>query len=196
MTDTFFLDGVSFTLGGESVPARDLAWAMVAPCGCISGLHLMTEDTINESMAWQQMSGNAAMLKRDKGRGFQIRMVKHREVPWGDCPHSPKWGYVPPPTPVDHSWASTSTARTLHLVPLTAADKESAEESGNEWVVEEIDRWRREVASVCGKSTNVVGVWSKKWHRTNGKVECSGCLKIVEAQVLPLPIGPSCEASS
>ena len=183
--DEFFLPGVSFTLDGETVPARELCWAMYAPCGCVSGMHMMTQDTITESAAWKQMSGTAAIEKRDRERGFTIKMVKHRAVSFDDCPHSPKWGFMPPPTPPGHTWATTSTARTLHLVPLTPLGEDEAKEVGSEWEGDSSD-WRsnRSVKSLCGKSDNSTRVWSQKWYRKDGKVECSSCVKAAEAMVL------------
>lgn len=181
-TDTFFLPGVSFTLDGETLPARELSWAMYASCGCVSALHMITEDTITEAAAWKQLSGNARMIERDRERGFTIRLVKHRDIPFGECPHSPRYGYMPPPKPIGHSWATTSSARTLHLVPLVPLDDEQAKELRREWVDES---WRGpKVASVCGKASELAGVWTRKWYRLDGKPECKGCISVVEKQVL------------
>lgn len=178
--DDHFLPGVSFNLDGEVLPARELAWAMFASCGCVAALHMMTTDTINEEATWKQLSGSAQMIKRDKARGFTIRMVKHREVPFDDCPHSPKFGYMPPPTPAGHSWATTSRVRALHLVPLTRVDDKDASE---EWTVGSTD-WRTKFTSFCGKVSEPAGLWTRKWYRSDGKIECSRCVKLAEAQVL------------
>lgn len=179
--DDHFLPGVSFTLDGESIPARELAWAMYAKCGCVSGLHMMTSDVMTEDAAWKWMSGNAREIKRDRDRGFTIRMVKHRDVPFDDCTHSPKWGYMPPPTPAGHSWATTGSSRSLHLVPLekaeAGADTEWVEAGDAKW-------WLTEVTSLCGKASDASRLWSRKRHRTEGKVECARCLKLVEERVL------------
>ncbi|WP_155771715.1 hypothetical protein, partial [Mycobacterium asiaticum] len=105
-TDPYFLPGVSFTVDGEVLPASEVSWAMVSRCGCICGMHLMTEDTVTEAAAWAEMSGNAQEIKRDKARGFTIKMVKLKTTGFDDCTHSPKWGYMPPPTPDGHSWAA------------------------------------------------------------------------------------------
>ncbi|MCV7039740.1 hypothetical protein [Mycolicibacterium moriokaense] len=177
--DAYFLPGVCFELNGEVVPARELSWAMFASCGCVSGMRVMTVDTVTLDDAWKQMSGNAQMIKRDKERGFDIRLVKHREIPFDDCPHSPKWGFMPPPVPPGDSWAANRTGRVLHLVPLTAAEDDSV----IDWA-EDDGSWSLKASSLCGKATEAVRVWSKKWYRLDGKVECSRCVKPAEAQAL------------
>lgn len=179
--DNHFLPGVSFTLDGETLPARELAWAMRASCGCTAGLHMMTEDVMNETAAWKQMSGNAAKQKQDRARGFTISMVKSREVNFDNCTHTPKWGYTPPPTPPGYSWATTQQGRTLHLVPLTELDKEQQKEQRREWVEEGTAK----VASVCERADHYLFLWTRKWYRIDGKVECTHCVKIAEKQVLP-----------
>lgn len=185
IADRHFLPGVSFELNGETVPAKELAWAMYAACGCISGMHMITEDTVTESAAWQRMSGNSRMIKRDRDRGFTIKLVKIDDVAeaWKKtCTHTPKWGYQPVPTPTGQSWATTRRAKTLHLVPLVALDKEKAKELDREWVGDD-GSWSRKVASACGKAVEPIPVWTRKWYRTDGKLECSHCLKIAQSQV-------------
>lgn len=181
VSDDYFLPGVSFTVNGEVLPAREVSWAMYAPCGCISGLHLMTQDTVTLEAAWKQMSGNAQMIKRDKERGFDVKMVRHRDIDWGDCKHSPKWGYMPTPIPPEHSWAATYKDRVRHLVPLVASEEEDDE---REWVEGEEKWWTQKVTSLCGKTTDALRLWSRKWYRLDGKAECSRCVSLAEAQVM------------
>lgn len=181
--DDHFLPGVWFTLDGETLPARELAWAMYSSCGCVAALHMMTEDTITESAAWKAISGNSQMIKRDTARGFTIKMVKHREVPFDYCTHSPKWGYMRTPIPPAHSWATTDRARCLHLVPLSPTEPDEQKTSEVEWA-EDDGTWSAKAASLCGKSTEPIRVWSRKWYRTDGKVECSSCTKIAKTQAL------------
>lgn len=178
-----FLPGVSFTLDGETVPARELGWAMVASCGCTAGLHMMTGDVMTERAAWNAMSGNAAKQKQDKARGFIIRMVKNKEVPFAACTHTPKYGYTRPPKPDGYSWATTSTIRTLHLVPLTELDKEQQKERGKEWDEDKPPGHLSKVQSVCERADHYVFEWTRKWYRIDGKVECSHCVKVAEKQV-------------
>lgn len=175
--DEHYLRGVSFTLDGETVPASELRWSMIAPCGCISGLHMMTEDTITEAMAWKAMGGSAAEMKRDKARGFTLKMAKVDVIKrFQDCPHDPRWGYVKPARPEGYSWASYERSRLLHLVQLTESDGEY------EWAEDGREVWRTQVASLCGK-TEIVRVWSRKWFRTDGKVECTRCDKLGHALI-------------
>lgn len=180
--DDHYLPGVTFTLDGESVPARELCWAMIAPCGCISGLHMMTEDTITEAMAWKVMGGSAAQLKQDKARGFTLKMSKADDViqPFRiDCPHTPKWGYAKPPKPEGYSWAASMDTRVLHLVPLTETDKGSEAE----WNEQGQLAWDTYVPSLCEKSKTLIRCWTRKWYRTDGKVECARCCKLGDALV-------------
>lgn len=177
--DDHFLPGVSFTLDGETVPADKLSWAMIAACGCTCGVHMMTEDTMNETAAWKAIAGTVAMVKRDKARGFTIKMIRLADVNLDDCTHSPKWGYRPPPTPAGHSWAATHRTTTLHLVPLTEADGSDKAE----WAEDKGD-WSEKVKSLCGKQDESAQIWSRKWWRIDGKVECARCVKIAESQVL------------
>lgn len=190
--DEYFLPGVSFTIDGEAVPAHELAWVMYAACGCICALHMITVDTINETAAWTAMSGNAHMIKQDKARGHTIKMVKHKGLPLDDCPHSPKWGYIPTPIPPGYSWATHDHTRCQHLVPLTAAPEPDKNKKKDpyahepEWV-EDDGGWRTR-ASLCGKSTEPVRVWSRKWWRMHHRHECSRCAKIAESHALPLNV--------
>jgi hypothetical protein len=173
--DYHFLPGVSFTLDGETLPASELCWAMIAPCGCISAVHMVTENAVTETAAWKVMAGSAAELKRDKARGFTIKMAKVDAVcRLQDCPHDPKWGYADAPRPEGYSWAAHMNSRVLHLVKLEESDGE------REWVESGSDGWRTKVASLCEKSEEIVRVWSRKWYRTDGKVECSQCVKRAE----------------
>jgi hypothetical protein len=182
--DGHYLPGISFTLpSGETLPASELSWAMVASCGCTAALHLITEDVVTEAMAWKMMSGNAAKQKRDKSRGFTMRMVKRREVDFGKCPHTPRYGYTKPPKPDGYSWATTSTVRTLHLVPLTELDKEQQKERGKEWDQDQVPSHLGKVQSVCERADHYVFEWTRKWYRIDGKVECTHCVKIAEKQV-------------
>lgn len=176
--DSHFLPGVSFTVDGEALPAQQVCWAMYSSCGCVAGVHMMTEDTVTERDAWKAMSGNARMVKRDRDRGFTIKMAKLADVDFGErCAHTPQWGYVKPPKPDGYSWAVSFTGRTLHLVPLVEAE----DGAGFEWV--QGADWKAKATSLCGRVTESVRGWSRKWYRTDGKVECAGCLKIAEGQV-------------
>lgn len=182
--DDYFLPGVSFTLDGETLPARELVWAMYAACGCITGMHMMTVDSITEAAAWKLMSGNAQMIKQDKARGFTIKMAKHRGLPFDDCPHSPKWGYMPTPIPPSHSWATTRTGRVLHLVPLTAAEKTAeGKDPDPEWA-EDDKTWSTKASSLCGKAAEPIRVWSRKPWSVDGKPDCARCAQVAERQVL------------
>lgn len=174
--DDYFLPGVSFTVDGETLPAREWSWVMVASCGCTAGAHLVTTDTLSEAAAWKQMSGDARMVKRDRERGFTIRMVKRRDVNFDDCPHTPKWGYKHPPKPEGHSWATTTKLRTLHLVPLTELSREQQKEYHREWDAPPTGR----VQSLCERADYYLFEWTRKWYRIDGKVECSHCVKIAE----------------
>lgn len=178
--DEHFLPGVSFTVDGETLPSREVAWAMVASCGCISGLHMMTVDTVTEDAAWKAMSGNAAMIKQDRARGFSIRMVKCRDISFDDCPHTPRWGYMPTPVPAGYSWASTHQCRVRHLVPLIAEDDE---DSDREWA-EDDGKWGDQVGALCGKANTDKRLWSRKWHHLDGKAECTACVRAAGERVL------------
>jgi len=171
-----FLPGVSFTLDGETVPAGELCWSMIAPCGCVSGVHMMTADTITEAAAWKAMTSSAALLKREKARGFTIKMAKVKGISFDDCPHNPKWGYPKCPRPEGYSWATHGTTRVLHLVQLAES------ESDAEWV-ERVTSWDMRVASLCGKTESIVLSWTRKWYRMDGKVECAQCVKKAERLV-------------
>lgn len=181
--DDHFLPGVSFTINGETLPARECCWAMYSRCGCVVAMHMMTVDTVTEAAAWKAMSGNAQMIKRDAARGFTLKMVKHKEVPFDDCPHSPKFGYMPPPTPAGHSWATTRQVRALHLVPLTVSEDASKRLDDRGWAHDERD-WQTKFSSLCGKVSEPAGIWSRKWWQTDGKVECARCVKLAESQLL------------
>lgn len=188
--DQFFLPCVSFTLDGETVPARELCWVMYASCGCAAGMHMMTTDTINEAAAWKVMSGNAAMQKQDRARGFTIRMMKHRDVPFDDCTHSPKWGYVPTPIPPEHSWAATQAGRVQHLVPLVVDNSDEAKRERRDWTEGDGEKWwLQKVTSLCGKASETSRLWSHQRWQTDGKPECTHCVNIAVKQALPLNIG-------
>lgn len=177
--DEHFLPGVSFTVDGETLPASELCWAMYASCGCVSGLHMMTEDTITESAAWKQMSGNAAMIKRDKARGFELRMAKLKGIDYGGCQHTPAYGYEKVQTPEGHAWAATSRMRTLHLVPLVELSKEDQDATGKRWENEAPRGSGVRVKSACGKAEEYDFVWSRKRYDIDNKIECASCLKSV-----------------
>lgn len=171
--DYHFLPGVCFTLDGETLPASELCWAMIAPCGCISAVHMMTENTVTEAAAWKAMTSSAAELKRDKARGFTLKMAKVEAVArLQDCQHDPKWGYVKPPQPDGYSWAVSLDSRVLHLVPLVEAPP-----GGTEWVEPEGTDWTTRVASLCGKCETVSRGWTLRPYLTDGKVECAQCIK-------------------
>ncbi|MCR8897260.1 hypothetical protein NWF34_09900 [Gordonia sp. GONU] len=146
---------------------------------------MMTEDTITEKQAWTEFSGNARMVKRDKELGYTMRMMA-KPIPkdFGECTHSPKWGVEPVPTPPGYAWAAETFSRgasSLHLVPLTPLDEDEAKAQNSEWA----EPGDRKVASVCDRRSQSVWGWSRRWHRTEGKLECATCLKLARAQTLP-----------
>lgn len=147
---------------GVPVPAKDCVWVAVAPCGCECGWSL-AEYNATEDEAWAGFSYSKARRRRDEKVGFRMVLKRRADARvGGDCPHSPKFGVEPRPELDGHTWAATIGGRVLHLVPLVIeADRQSPFE---------LDA----VRSLCGRASD--HVWSARWHRVDGMVECARCM--------------------
>lgn len=117
--------------GGKPVPARDLAWYTIAPCGCTSGVQ--TTDAgeggmilATEQQAWDNGLGAKAIRDLRRAQGFTYELGFRADVVTrmsGTCPHTPQWGIEKTPIPDGHHWAHAGgRARRIHLVPGTPTD--------------------------------------------------------------------------
>lgn len=115
---------VYLEVDGQPIPANNLSWAIYSPCGCQSGVMVAQSGSFlvpDEDTAWKEFFENAAIRKRDKERGYTIRLLKHEESVMGmggKCPHTPMWGVPDESAPGGHVWAKKSKAKLLHLVPF------------------------------------------------------------------------------
>ncbi|ORL35001.1 hypothetical protein [Prescottella equi] len=161
MSGTIYLE-----IDGNPVPTSELVWEQTAPCGCADGWTTVREDCLSDEQAWKSLSGSAAMVKRDKQRGFTIALVRRDKsrIQEGICQHDPQWGIPARPTPAGHTWAVSVKAKSkaLHLVPLVI-EKDSMSPFGDE------------ADSVCGRTSG--RMWSTEWWCTDGLIECVDCWK-------------------
>lgn len=114
---------------GKPVPASKLSWAVYSPCGCQSGVMVSQSGSFlvpDEETAWKEFFDNAAIRKREKERGYTIKLLKHEDsvmAMGGKCPHTPMWGVPDESAPTGHAWVRKSKAKLLHLVPFAGDTK-------------------------------------------------------------------------
>ncbi|OQQ23354.1 hypothetical protein A6411_23885 [Prescottella equi] len=158
--------GIYLEVDGKPVPARELVWEMTAPCGCACAWTTVRQDSLTEDQAWRSMATSAAMVKRDKKRGFTTTLVLRSDsrIKEGVCEHSPQWGVQPKPMPDGYTWAASAhaKAKATHLVPLVI-ERESESPFGDE------------VSAICGRSAS--RQWSTQWWCIDGLIECADCWK-------------------
>lgn len=161
-------------LDGTPVPAADLSWFEVAPCGCLVGATVVEhhDRTITTpDQAWDQFhdGDTKAKVKQDKDRGYTTRLGLRSDVQQmkSGCEHTPRWGIEASPTPVGWKWQapnfSAKSRDRKHLV-------QNCEAAGSLDADGEPRRtgWGN---SLCGKR----GTW---WAFDLGAlVECSNCIK-------------------
>lgn len=167
----YFMDNVMYVHEGKPTPIRDLTWALVQPCGCVSGVHLIVEDARTEREAFRMFARSAAMDKKMRQQGCRVEMRLMKDVVWEKCPHDPPWGIPPVPCKEGYAWASTWSTRSLHQVPLTAIP--GARMGDNEWT----EPPGHHVSSLCGRADDIAIAWSVKYRDNDAKVECASCLK-------------------
>lgn len=111
---------------GQPVPAHDLAWFTVEPCGCTSGVQTTDAGEGGTTATTEDQAWEASMMPkpiRDKERkaGTRMELGRRQDVSarlGGDCPHTPRWGREKTPTPDGHAWVHAGgRARRVHLVP-------------------------------------------------------------------------------
>lgn len=169
--------GIYLDIDDTPVDLAELHWEQIAPCGCISAVHIAFSDygrgeplviTTAEQAALESTPSKAER-EQDAERGFVWRVGRRADIKgWKDCPHSPKWGVEPRPLPDGMRWAAggwhDNRTRTLHLVPESVVTTEE-----------------RQVPWAESKATTLCGTekypWSSRWHEVDGKVECKRCWK-------------------
>lgn len=153
---------ITFEIDGEAVSANEAAWYEIAPCGCASGITVVSLSGVDlaprltEADAWQAFyEGQAEQMRRDKASGHRMELGRRRDVTTRlvDCPHDPKWGTVE--IALDgHAWAGVRGSRRTHLVPGSDDQRYMHGASFNE-------AWDAgEVVAVCGKPGRL---WSSAW---------------------------------
>ena len=171
---------ITFTIGGQPVVAPEAAWYQIAPCGCASGVTVAqgvygSPPKLTEDDAWGSFyshPGAAEHMKRDRAAGFRMEIGLRDDVKTrltGECPHVPKWGVTPPPTPGGYTWAGMRDSRRSHLVVGTNDRDASYVLGDNAW------NTRSSVAplvTLCGKSSRF---WSTHWASNADAPTCRKC---------------------
>ena len=164
---------------GAPVPARELAWYTIAPCGCTEGVQ--TTDAgdngmllTTEQQAWDNGMGSKAIRDRDRALGCKMELGRRADVTTrlgGDCPHTPKWGMEKTPTPDGHHWAHAGgRARRIHLVPGTPTEHYRIT----------VENWRDDakIAALCGAEEYS---WDTGRWLISDYLECGKCATAAKA---------------
>lgn len=155
---------IYFEVDGQPAPADECTWVVIAPCGCECSWSL-ARYTRSEDEAWQGFSHSKAARKRDEKLGFRMTIMRHKDIKVSDdCPHTPKWGVEPRPTPEGHTWATKHDSRTVHLVPVVI-EKDS--------ITDGFGAGRAEVTAACKRVSAYV--WSTRLHTFWGRTDCAAC---------------------
>lgn len=172
-------------IDGEDVPLTECDWLHIAPCGCACGIamaEMKNSDHViaDEDAAHLEFTATQTQreVKRDKAAGFTVRLIKHatfqadRGILTLECPHEPKWGIEPIPTPDGYGWGREWRKKTKHLVKSEAIYRD-------DWrayaTVPDEDR-----QPLCGQKVRLPSWSEDKWDET---LECSRCVK--RARELP-----------
>jgi hypothetical protein len=166
-------------IDGKPHPIDDCSWLMFAPCGCMSGICMMHEDTMSEEQAWVSFEPNAEQRRRDQKAGFGVVAGLRTAVKdLGDkCPHTPTWGVAKTPIPDGYQWArqySSVPGRRKHLVPDIGVENYREK------------RWGAEkTAPLCGSKPEFH--WSTEWYALDCAPECLRC--VAKANASPVQEG-------
>lgn len=170
--------GITIETIDGNLDLADVSWQMIAPCGCVSGVHLAwlpepysSEPVVTKDQAARAFAETEVERKRDEEQGFTFRARERRAAVdelQTTCTHTPKWGCEPAPTPDGYLWAAVyklgGRPKYTHLVPEIAV--ENAKE-------------RRYTAGrhkpLCGRGGGEFH-WNDSWNATAGKVECQHCI--------------------
>lgn len=155
---------------GKPIAAKDLSWGIFSPCGCQSGVMVAQSGTFlvpDEESAWKEFFDVATIRKRERERGYSIKLILHKDgtsMMGGKCPHTPTWGVPDESAPEGFAWGRRVKAKLLHLVPFTGdserphfltakggLDATIATRCGQEHWSWQIDPWSRHDYLTCGK---------------------------------------------
>lgn len=121
---------------GKPVPIRKCSWLLVAPCGCVAGIHVAESHgdmppIVSVEQAHAAFTANSELRRREADAGWTARVCGDRATAIASmtdpekCPHTPRWGEEPIPEREDWVWAAAKRSRRSHLIP--------AREDGEYW---------------------------------------------------------------
>lgn len=168
---------IYFDIDGQPVPADECTWVVTAPCGCECSWH-MARYCLTEDEAWDGFSSSKAARRRDEKLGYRMKIIRHKDIRiQEDCPHTPRWGVEPRPTPDGHTWATKHGSRSVHLLPIVI-EKDA--------ILDAFVGKGAEIAALCKRAS--AWSWSTRWGSFEGRTDCAACTataKKVLAEAVP-----------
>jgi hypothetical protein len=167
------MNEIYIAIDGEPVPAKDVVWLSLAPCGDIEGVssinrHGLGEIYTNGSDAFHTETPKVVVNWLHKlGYTYQaITWQQYRDTyaaRLGQCSHSPRWGIDPIPVPAGYVWMTadgTIVGRRTHRKHLVIPTQEKPGR-------------RHRTATLCGQG----GAFTDSSHELYDTIPCARCEK-------------------
>lgn len=156
---------IKVTIDGEDYSPADCAWLLYAGCGCVCGVRTAGGEpgepyVLDSDEAFNRMYGNKEVAKHQRKLGFKIQLEPRSSVSKlaFNCPHEPKFGIPPIPTPDQHEWRCSLRGRRKHLYPVV---------DDSEWGVD----------AICG------GAYPRRRFGDSDLLECARCTRIAQEMI-------------
>lgn len=163
------MTNIYLEVDGKPVPAKDVVWLQIAPCGCISGVTSINSfEIFTDGEAAFHRDDPKPIRERQQRLGFTYQAVTteqyktvHADRFKQHCSHNPQWGIDPIPVPAGWTWMTTDPyggrlSHRKHIVP-----------SGSETY-----RAGIKPTALCGKQDSM---WSNQDRHLFDTAECRKC---------------------